>query len=153
MRVLGDFTQRRLIVSCRRFGTTVGGGEILTAVLVKIQVIWDVSPCRLVNLPASSGPTALDEGITFHRNVRHQSTGRNLHQHLCGNVMSHRLGYRAGKGRTENRWDVSGAGQSATPEVYISTVSTSRSQQLTVRATTDLFLVTAECCSVRDISI
>ena len=47
-----------------------------------------------------------------------------------------------GKGKTENRWDVSGAGQSATPEVYISTVSTSRSQQLTVRATTDLFLVT-----------
>ena len=47
-----------------------------------------------------------------------------------------------GKGKTENRWDVSGAGQSATPDVYISTVSTSRSQQLTVRATTDLFLVT-----------
>jgi len=59
----GDFTQRRLIVYCRRFGTTVGGGEILTAVLVKIQVIWDVSPCRLVNLPASSGPTAQD--VTF----------------------------------------------------------------------------------------
>ena len=59
----GDFAQRRLIVSCRRFGTTVGGGEILTAVLVKIQVIWDVSPCRLVNLPASSGPTAQD--VTF----------------------------------------------------------------------------------------
>ena len=46
-----------------------------------------------------------------------------------------------GKGKTENRWDVSG-GQSATPGVYISTLSTSRSQQLTVRATTDLFLVT-----------
>jgi len=39
-----DFTQRRLVVSCLRFGATVGGGEILTAVLVKIQVIWDVSP-------------------------------------------------------------------------------------------------------------
>ena len=26
----------------------------------------------------------------------HQSTGRNLHQHLCENVMSHRLGHRAG---------------------------------------------------------
>jgi hypothetical protein len=24
-----------------------------------------------------------------------------------------------GKGRTENRWDVSGAGQTAPPEVYI----------------------------------
>ena len=59
----GDFTQRRLIVSCRRLGTTVGDGEILTAVLVKIKVIWDVSPCRLVNLPASSGPTAQD--VTF----------------------------------------------------------------------------------------
>jgi hypothetical protein len=31
-----------------------------------------------------------------------------------------------GKGRTENRWNVSGAGQSEPPEVYISTVSTSR---------------------------
>ena len=26
---------------------------------------------------------------------------------------------RGGKGRTENRWDVSGAGQSAPPEVYV----------------------------------
>jgi hypothetical protein len=33
----------------------------------------------------------------------------------------------SGKGRTENRWDASGAGQSAPPEVYhIFTVSTSR---------------------------
>ena len=39
-----DFMQRRLVISCLRFGTTVGGGEILTAVLVKIQVIWDISP-------------------------------------------------------------------------------------------------------------
>jgi len=46
-----DFTQRQLVVSCQRFGTTVGGGKILTAVLVKIKVIWDVSPCRLVSLP------------------------------------------------------------------------------------------------------
>ena len=58
-----------------------------------------------------------------------------------------------GKGETENRWDVSGAGQSATPEVYISTVGTSRSQQLTVRATTDVPGDTAECCYVNDISI
>ena len=57
-----------------------------------------------------------------------------------------------GKGKPE-RWDVSGAGQSATPEVYISTVSTSRSQQLTVRATTDVTGDTAECSSVSDISI
>jgi len=68
-----DFTQRRLVVSCRRYGTTVGGGEILTAVLVKMQVIWDVSPFRLVNLPSSSGPTVQDEGTTFHRNVRNLS--------------------------------------------------------------------------------
>jgi len=39
------------------FGTTVGGCEILTAVLVKIQVIWNVSPGRLVNLNSFSGPT------------------------------------------------------------------------------------------------
>jgi hypothetical protein len=31
-----------------------------------------------------------------------------------------------GKSRTENVWDVSGAGQSASPRVYISTVCTSR---------------------------
>ena len=58
-----------------------------------------------------------------------------------------------GKGRTENRLDVSCAGQSATSEVFISTVSTSRSQQLTVRATTSVPGDTAECCSVSDISI
>jgi hypothetical protein len=60
--------QRRLVVSCR-FGTTVGGGEIITAVLVNIQVIWGISPCRLVNLPSSSGPTAPDEASMFHQNV------------------------------------------------------------------------------------
>jgi len=57
-----NFTQRRLVVSCRRFGTRVGGCEILTAVLVKIQITWDVSPCRLINLLSSSGPAAQDEG-------------------------------------------------------------------------------------------
>jgi hypothetical protein len=67
------FTQCRLVVSCRCFGTTVGGCEILTAVLVMIQVICDVSPCRLINLPSSSGPTVQEEGTTFHRNVRNLS--------------------------------------------------------------------------------
>jgi len=86
-----DFTQHRLVVCCRRFTTKFGGCEILIAVLVKIQVIWDVSPFWLVRLPSSSGPTVQDEGTTFHRNsiTLHQSTGRNL-QHLCKNVMSHR---------------------------------------------------------------
>jgi len=41
---------------CRRFETTVGDWEIPTAVLVKIQVIWDVAPCWPANLP-SSGST------------------------------------------------------------------------------------------------
>ena len=59
--------------SCRRFGTTVCGGEILTAVLVKIQVVWNFSPCRLINLPSPSGSTALDESTMFHRNVRNPS--------------------------------------------------------------------------------
>jgi hypothetical protein len=68
-----DVTQRRLLVSCRRFGTTVGGGEILTVVVVEMRVIWDVLPCQLVNLPSSSGPAAQDEGTTFHRNVRKPS--------------------------------------------------------------------------------
>jgi len=68
-----DFTRHRLVVSCRRFGTTVGGCEILTAVLVKIQVAWDISPCRLINLSSFSRPTEHDEGTTFHRNVRNPS--------------------------------------------------------------------------------
>ena len=58
-----------------------------------------------------------------------------------------------GKGRTENRWDVSGAGQSAPPAVYISTVSTSRSQRLVVRATTDLLLVTLQSAVLSAISV
>ena len=53
-----------------------------------------------------------------------------------------------GKGRTENRRDVSGAGQSAPPEG-----STSRSQRLTVRAMTSVPGDTAEGCSVSEISI
>jgi hypothetical protein len=66
-----DFTQRRLVVSCRRFGTRIGY-EIFTAVL-KIYITWDVSPCWLINLLSSSGPTAQDEGTMFHRNVRYPS--------------------------------------------------------------------------------
>ena len=59
---------------CRRFAKVVGGCEILTAVLVKIQVIKDVSPFRPVKLPSSSGPTVQDEGTTFHRNVHNPSS-------------------------------------------------------------------------------
>jgi len=66
-----DFTQRRLVVSFRRFGMTGGGGEILREVLVKIQVILDVWPRRLSNLPSSSGPAVQDEGtLMFNQNVR-----------------------------------------------------------------------------------
>ena len=61
-----DFTQHQLLVSCQHFTTTVGGCEILTAELVKIQVIKDVSPFQLVKLPSSSGPTVQDEGTTLH---------------------------------------------------------------------------------------
>jgi len=60
----------------------------------------------------------------------------------------------SGKGRTENRWDVSGAGHSAPSEVYLifPRLSTSRSQRLTVRATS-VRGDTAECCCVSKISI
>ena len=58
-----------------------------------------------------------------------------------------------GKGGTWNRWDVSGGHSSPLEVSYISTVSTSRSLLLTVRATTDVPGDTAECCSVSDISI
>ena len=68
-RCFWDFTQRRLVVSCQRSGTTVGGCEILTAVLVKIHVICDVAPCRPVSVPSSLGPAAQDEGTAFRRNV------------------------------------------------------------------------------------
>jgi len=51
-----------------------------------------------------------------------------------------------GKGKTENRWDVSDAGQSAPPEVHLifPRKYTKKSQRLTVRATTDLLLVTLQ---------
>ena len=55
MRFLGGFYAAS-IVSCRRFGTTVGGGEIPTAVLVKIQVIWDVSPCQFTCIFGANSP-------------------------------------------------------------------------------------------------
>jgi len=61
-----DCTRRRLVVYCRRFVTKVGSGEILTAVLVKIEAICDILLGQLVNLPSSSGPTVQDEGTTFH---------------------------------------------------------------------------------------
>ena len=51
-----------------------------------------------------------------------------------------------GKGRTENRWDVLGAGQSASLEVYLifPRYAHQECQQLTIGATTDLFLVTLQ---------
>jgi len=51
-----------------------------------------------------------------------------------------------GKGRTESGWDVSGAGQSASPKVYLifPRYVHQESQRLTVGATTDLFLVTLQ---------
>jgi hypothetical protein len=49
----------------------------------------------------------------------------------------------AGKGRTENGWDVSGAGQSASPKVYLIFPRYVR-QRLTVGAVTDLFLMTLQ---------
>ena len=94
--LFSDFTQRRLVVSCRRFAKTVDGCEILTAVLVKIQVIKDVSPFRLVKLPSSSGSTVQNSLRSTETSVTlHQSTGRNL-KHLCENVTSHRIEDRAG---------------------------------------------------------
>ena len=81
---------------CRRFAKTVGGCEILTAVLVKIQVIKDVPPFRLVSVPSSSGPAVEDALRSTETSITlHQSTGHNL-QHLCENVMSHRIEDRAG---------------------------------------------------------
>ena len=90
-----DFTQHRLVVSCRRFAKTVGGCDILTAVLVKIQVIKDIFPFRQVKLPPSSGPTVQDAlSSTETSATPHRSTGRNL-QHLCEDVISHRIDDRA----------------------------------------------------------
>ena len=64
--------------------------------LVRIQVIKDVSPFRPVRLPSSSGPTVKDALRSTETSVTlHQSTGRNL-QLLCENVMSRRIEDRAG---------------------------------------------------------
>ena len=73
------------------------GCEILTAVLVKIQVIKDVSPFRLVKLPSSSGSTVQNALRSTETSITlHHSTGRDFHQHLCENVMSLRIEDRAG---------------------------------------------------------
>ena len=94
--VFWDFTQHRLVVSCRRFARIVGC-EILTAMLVKIQVIKDISPFRLAKLPSSSGPTVQGAPRSTETSsaTLHQSTGRNV-QHLCENIMSHRIEDHAG---------------------------------------------------------
>jgi hypothetical protein len=48
-----------------------------------------------------------------------------------------------GKGRTGNRWDVSGAGVCTTGNIYFHSKYI-KSQRLTIGATTDLFLVTLQ---------
>jgi hypothetical protein len=50
-------------------------------------------------------------------------------------------------GKAANRSDVSGAGQSAPPKciLYFNGKYIKKSQRLTVRATTDLFLMTLQC--------
>jgi len=63
---------------------------------------------------------------------------------LVKKVTFRRMGS-GGKGRNENRWDVSGAGQSAPPEVrvYLFPRCTSR-ESAADGATADLFLVTLQ---------
>jgi len=58
-----------------------------------------------------------------------------------------------GKGRTENRWDVSGGQSTPSKESYFHGKHIKNSQRLTVRATTSVPGDTADCCSVSEISI
>ena len=60
-----------------------------------------------------------------------------------------------GKGRTENRWDVSGAGQPAPTEVYLKFQSTYIKKSATGCQSDNRSILgdTAECCSVSEISI
>ena len=58
-----------------------------------------------------------------------------------------------GKGKTENGWDVSGAGQSATPEVYLHGKYIKKSAADRQSDDRSVPGDTAECCSVSDISI
>jgi len=61
-----------------------------------------------------------------------------------------------GHGRTGNRWGVSGAGQSASPEVYlIFPRQVHQEESAADRQSDDRFVPgdTAECCSVREICI
>ena len=67
----------RSVVSCRRFGTTVCGCEILIAVLVMLQVIWDFSPCRLIYLHLQGQQSKMKSLRSTETSViLHQSTGR-----------------------------------------------------------------------------
>jgi len=92
-----NFTQRRLVVSYRRFGTTF--------VVVKFSqrcwwrfkssgtfrpVDWSVYILR----GQQSKMKALHSTETFV--TLHQSIGRNIHQHLCENVISRRIEDHAG---------------------------------------------------------
>ena len=91
-----DFTQHQLVVFLPTFRGNRWWLWNFTAVLVKIQVIKDVTPFRVVKLPSSSGPTVQDALHSTETSVTlHQLTGRNL-QHLCENVMSHRIEDRTG---------------------------------------------------------
>ena len=93
-----DFTQRRLVVFCRRFGTR--------SVMVRfLQRCWWI-------FKSSGTFRPVDWSIYLHLQGQqlkmkalrstetsvtlHQSTGRNLYQHLCQNVMCHRTGHRVG---------------------------------------------------------
>jgi len=60
-----------------------------------------------------------------------------------------------GNGITGNRWDVSGAGQSAPPEVYVLFPRQVHQEESAADRQSDRFVPgdTAECCSVSEISI
>jgi len=61
-----------------------------------------------------------------------------------------------GRGRTENRWDESGAGESAPPEVYLLFPRLVQKEESAADRQSDDRSVpgdTAECCSVSEISI
>ena len=87
-----DFTQRRLIVSCRRFGTTVVV-KFLQRCWWRFKssgtfrpVEWSIYLHLQGHQPKMKALRSTETSVTLH-----QSTGHNLHQHLCDNVMSHRI--------------------------------------------------------------
>jgi hypothetical protein len=91
-----NFTQRRLVVSCRPFGTTIVVVKFSQRCWWRFKSSGTFHPVNWSVYIIQDQQSKMALHFTKTSVTLHPSTGRNLHQHLWENVTSHRREDHAG---------------------------------------------------------